>query len=252
MLKGCSRKELSARRRRKPCLANKFSTGKLQRERRPLPLSTQGETSLDLKWGASKLCGVTPPNTTSPDCSLAVACMVQQCAHQLHVHAPWQALRVPWELGSGKKSQQPQFRCSAVDPRWSIFQHPLPQNWVSLQLRARAPLCCTGPDLTHTVWPWVSLHPVPSRPGSASLLPASLQLKYDKKCVSWEVQDVELAPSQDGMQHSPTLEMLAGKKPWMACSWPKMPFGCVLIQIQMWMQIYKYKFRSRLSLDPTD
>lgn len=40
------------------------------------------------------------------------------------------------------------------------------------------------------------LEHVPRRPGSASFLPASLQLIYDKKSVSWEVQDVELALSQ--------------------------------------------------------
>lgn len=63
MLKGCSRRELSARRRRRqPCSANRFSIGKLKRERGLLPLPDQSKILLNLKWGAGKLCDVTPLN----------------------------------------------------------------------------------------------------------------------------------------------------------------------------------------------
>lgn len=128
MLKGCSRRELSARRRRKPCLAKKFSTGKQQRERRPLPLSSQDETSLDLKWRASKLCSVTPkPHVPWEQLSWSM----HGAAVGTQAPGTW-PLCVPWDLGPGKKSQQPQFRSSAIEPRCSIFQHPLPQNWVSV------------------------------------------------------------------------------------------------------------------------
>ena len=230
MLKGCSRRELSARRRRQPCLANKFSTGKLRRERGPLRPPAQGKTSLDLKWGASKLCNVTP-KTQLPRLQPGApdgACMAQRHAHKHRVHAPWQALCVPWDLGSGKKSQQPQFRCTPIDPRCPIFQHPLPQNWASLLLKAGAPLCRTGPDLTHMVWPCAPLHPMSRKPGSASLLSASSQFIYDKKwvsgkvllpCPSWGAGPPEWAaiPWQCPCA-SPSLETLAGKRASIACS----------------------------------
>lgn len=70
-----------------------------------------------------------PPKPCSPDWSLeppAGVCMAQRHAQKFRVRALWQALCVLQDLGPGNKSQQPQFRCTPIDPRCPIFQHPLP------------------------------------------------------------------------------------------------------------------------------
>lgn len=133
----------------------------------------------------------------------------------------------PQYLELGKKYQQPQFRCTPIDPRCPIFQHLLPQNWVSLLLRAKSPLRWTGPDLTHVVWPRPCILHLGNQVQPLHCLPSLNSYTTRNESWAWRcchVQAIELAAPQVGCSpvamplHSPSLETLARKRPRTTCS----------------------------------
>lgn len=231
MLKGCSRRELSARRRRKPCLANTFSTGKLQKVRREKTPSHPGWNFTRSKMRGQQIVWCDPLKPHVPQLQLSWsmhgAAVCTQAPGTCPLASPVCA------LGPGLRGEIPAARVQMFCHRPKMLhlsaQFLFPRTECHCSWETEHP--CAGQDHTSHTWSDLECPCSPCLRDQAQSL-CSLPLIYDKKCVSWEVQDVELALSQDGLQHSPTLEMLAGKGQRKACSWPKMPFGCILIQIQ--------------------
>lgn len=229
MLKGCSRRELSARRRRQPCLANKFSTGKQRRERRHLQFPDQGKTSLDLKWGPSKLCDVTPKPLLpwlQPGAP-AGACMAQHMHTSFGYMTPGEPCVCPRTWGWGRKPSSLSLDVALETPDAPFFSILFPRTGHHCCWELEHPY--TGQDQTLCMWSDLErpcilclgnqvqpFHCLPPRNSYRTRNESQV-----RRCC--HIQAVKLVPPGWAAIPwqcpcaSPCLETLAGKRPRIAC-----------------------------------